>query len=437
MALPFVPITEEYNQGEREFQKFYLEKADLYKAVLSDSNLEEADLREADLREADLSRVKLARADLTRANLSGARLVGADLSQANLLEANLSEADLTGAILNKAFLRLANFSGANLMQASLVDADGRGWVERDESKGTVVRRTSFLQAILRDADLSEAYLRLCDFRAADLSGAKLVSTDLSSVEASPIPVPNAKPKVTLLFEADLKQASLRKAKFPYCDFRKADLRGADLRQAVLGGSFKDADLSQALMYETSFEKCDLTGANLTGTNLESCKFDNVHMSDGQPLGRRVDQFIGPPPNPSGRSVPAKFPDYTEFWFETYEELRALSWPGLCVCCGREFDRYERFSRESIEAGVLKVYEVRVPYCTECLQHGVRSHNAKEWMKPSCSAPGGHNPAVKFEIKTRGMLSSKEYFVLFFNNPEYIIGFASGNGLPSRGFKGTW
>ena len=437
MVLPFIPITEEYNQGERDFQKFYLEKADLHMAVLPEINLEEADLRGADLRQADLSQAKLARADFAKADLSGARLVGADLSEANLLGANLSGADLSGAVLNKAFLRLANFSGANLTQASLVDADGRGWVERDESKGTLVRRTSFQQAILREADLSEAYLRLCDFRAADLSGAKLVSTDLSSVDASPLPVANEKPKVTILFGADLKQASLRKARFPYCDFRKADLRGADLRQAVLGGSLKEADLSQSLMFETVLEKCDLTGANLTGTNLESCKFDHVRMPDGQPPGRRLEQFMGQPPNPSGRNVLIKFAEYTEFWFETYEELRVLSWPGLCVCCGREFDRYERFSLDSIEDGVLKVYEIRVPYCTECLQHGVHTHNPRQWMKPTCSAPGGHMPAVKFEIKTRGMLSSKEYFVLFFNNPEYIIGFSSGNSLPGKGFKGTW
>lgn len=437
MALPFVPITEEYNQGERDFQKFYLENADLHMAVLAGINLEEADLRGADLRQADLSQAKLARADIAKADLSGAKLVGADLSEANLLGANLTGADLSGAVLNKGFLRLANFSGANLSQASLVDVDGRGWIEREENKGTVVRRTSFQRAILREADLSEAYLRLCDFRAADLTRAKMISTDLSSVDAAPLPVPGDKPKVTLLLGADLKQASLRKARFSYCDFRKADLRGADLRQAILGGSFKEADLSQALMFETVFEKCDLTGSNLTGTNLDSCKLDNVRMPDGQSPGRRFEQFTGLPPNPSGRNVLSRIPEYTEFWFETYEELRALSWPGLCVCCGKEYDRHERFSRENIEDGILKVYEVRVPYCTECLQHGVRTHNAKEWMKPTCSAPGGHTPAVKFEVKTRGMLSSKEFFVLFFANPEYIIGFSSGNGLPMKGFKGSW
>jgi hypothetical protein len=59
------------------------------------------------------------------------------------------------------------------------------------------------------------------------------------------------------------------------------------------------------------------------------------------------------------------------------------------------------------------------------------------MKPSCSASGGHTPAMKFEKKTRGVLSSKEYFVLFFTNQEYIIGFSSGNGLPVKGFKGSW
>ena len=437
MALPFVPLTEEYAQGERDFRKFYLEDADLHQAVLPEIILEEADLRCANLSQADLSRAKLCGADLTGANLSGAILVGADLSNANLANANLTGADLSGAVLDKAFLRQADFRNANLSSASLVEVDGRGWVRRVDGKGTIVQRTSFEGAVLRDADLTDAYLRLCDFRAADLTNAKLVSADLSSVDATPIPVPNEQPKVTILLGADLSRACLRKARFSFCDFREANLVGADLRQAVLGGSFKDADLTQVLFYDTVVDKCDLTGAVLTGTHLKSVKFGKVRMPDGNAFDPSYEKFIGPPPNPSGKTRLSKAVEYTEFWFETYEELHALSWPTLCVCCGEEFDRYERYSRESVEDGTLLVYEVRVPYCTACLQHSVRFNHPREWMKMSCTAMGGSSPAVKFEIRTRGILSSKEYFVISFTNPEYVIGFSSGNGLPAKGFKGTW
>jgi hypothetical protein len=115
----------------------------------------------------------------------------------------------------------------------------------------------------------------------------------------------------------------------------------------------------------------------------------------------------------------------------------LSWPSFCACCTQPFDRYERFTQDSIVEGALKVYEVRVPFCTACLQHSVRSRNPRAWMKSTCAAHGGNAPSVKFEVKSRGLLSGKEYFVLTFANPEYILGFASGNALPARGFKGNW
>jgi uncharacterized protein YjbI with pentapeptide repeats len=437
MALPFVPITEEYQQGERDFRKFYLERAELFRARLPEIILEEADLRAANLRQADLTRSKLGRADLAGADLSGARLVGSDLSSANLVGANFSGADLSEAILDRALLRLADFSQANLSRASLVGVDGRGWIERIEGRGTSVQRTSFQEALLCEANLTDAYLRLCDFRAADLTNATLVATDLTSVDAAPLATSPDKSKVTRLQGADLRLACLHKARFSFCDFRNANLQGADLRQAFIGGKFNNADLAQVLFFETVIEKCDFSGADLTGANLESCKFDKVRMPDGQSPGRNFDKYVGPPPNPSGKDVLLRPPEYTEYWFETYEELRALSWPSFCVCCAREFERHLRFSRENVESGVLKVYEVRAPYCTACLQHSIRTRSPREWMKPSCAAPGGNLPAFKFEVKARGMLSSKEYFVLSFVNPEYIIGFSSGNALPVKGFKGSW
>lgn len=436
MSQPFVPIWEEYRQGERDFRKFYLAEADLQAAMMPEINLEEADLKDANLSGADLSRGKLGKVDLTRANLKEARLEGTDLRGAILTGADLTGAILTGARLDKAYLRLANFSKADLTQATLVDVDGRGWLETDAEKNVRIHRTSFKEAVLRNADLSEAYLRLCDFRGADLTGARLISADLTSIDAAPIQMKDQKNLVAIFQSADLSMVCLVKAHLNYCDFRKANLYGADLRQAILGGSFKEADLSQAILLDTELTRCDLTGAKLVGANLEGCKFNQVRMPDGQPPGKNLDQFIGQAPNPGGQGVVIRNIAYTEFWFETYEEIKALSWPRFCVCCSREYDRFERISRESIEDGVLKVYEVRVPYCTACLQHSVRTRNVKAWLKPSCASQGSGFPAFKFEVKSK-LLSAKEFFVLSLANPEYIIGFASGNSLPMKGFKGNW
>jgi uncharacterized protein YjbI with pentapeptide repeats len=437
MSQPFTSIFDEYRQGERDFRKLAMPNANLRDAILPGINLEEAELKEANLQDADLSNAILRKADLTRANLRGANLHGTDLTGATLMGANLSGADLGEAKLDHAFLRLADFSEANLTSASLAGVDGRGWVTSSREKGVKAHRTSFQGAVLRKADLTDAYLRLCDFRGADLSEATLVTTDLSSVDGRPLTNEDQKTRPTLLFGANLRQASLRKAQFSYADFRKANLEGADLRETILGGSFKEADLSHALLFDTRMERCDLTGAKLTGANLEGCKFDSVRMPDGEPPGKDLEQFIGPPPNPAGAGMILKPPDYIEFWFETYEEIKVLSWPSFCVCCMQPFDRQERFTHDSLDEGLLKVYEVRVPYCTACLQHSVRSRNPRLWMKNTCAAPGGNAPAIKFEVKSRGMLSGKIYFVLTFANPEYVLGFASGNSLPTRGFKGNW
>jgi uncharacterized protein YjbI with pentapeptide repeats len=74
MSLPFVPISDEYANGERNFQKFYLEKADLHGL-----SLPEIDLSEADLTSANLERINLTRAVLCGALLKG-NLKGAVLS---------------------------------------------------------------------------------------------------------------------------------------------------------------------------------------------------------------------------------------------------------------------------------------------------------------------------------------------------------------------
>jgi hypothetical protein len=236
--------------------------------------------------------------------------------------------------------------------------------------------------------------------------------------------------------ADLTLACLRKTQLA-ADFRKANLNLADLRQAVITGDFREADLSDALVFNTVFNGSNFTGSKLTHTFLESCKLNKCSMPNGKTSTWDLEKFTGSPPNPSGRNVLRKPPVYTEFWFETYEELRALSFPMMCVCCCRIVERYETVSREVSMTGVPATYEVKLPYCTACLQHHIRSRNVEQWMKTACAAPGGSYPAAKFEVKTKGMLGGRYFFVLSFASQEYTIGFAAGNQLPVRGSKSAY
>ena len=436
MSLPFIPLTDEYAHGERNFQKFYLQNADLHGLSLPEIDLSEADLTGANLQGVNLSQALLRGALLTGANLKGAILQKADLSDANLSSANLEGVNLEGADLSRAVLRQANLTRANLTQARLAEADARGALERTQDKGTVIRRTSFYDAVLREANLSDANLRWSNLQAADLTGAKLMRADLSGVIASPVKVPKGQPKILLLAGANLTLANFRQAQV-MGDFRRANLTKADLREATLVGNFREADLSDSLMLNTVMTGSDFTGGKLEGAFLESCKLNKCLMPNGKAGGWDLEKFSGSPPNNSGKGVIRKQPSYTEYWFETYDEMRALSWPMMCVCCCRIFERYERITREVTISGVPGIYEQQVPYCTACLQHHIRSRNIENWMKTMCTAPGGNYPAAKFEVKSKGVLGGRYYFVLSFSSMEYIIGFAAGNQLPVKGSKNVF
>jgi uncharacterized protein YjbI with pentapeptide repeats len=436
MALPFVPLSEEYANGERNFQKFYLENADLHGLHLEDIDLSGSDLRGANLQNANLSKAILIKALLQGANLKGAVLHEANLSDANLSGANLEGADLSESDLSRADLRQGNLSHTNFTRARLAQVNAAGVLERVQDKAPTIQRVSFLGAVLREANLTDADLRWANLQAAVLNGAKLMRTDLSGVVAPPLKDPNGQTRMVSFASADLTLANLRKAQL-VGDFRKAELCLADLRLASLMGDFREADLSDALVLSTVFSNVNFTGSTLTHLYLESCKLNKCLMPNGKAPSRNLDKFSGEPPNPSGRNVSRKQPTYTEFWFETYDELNALSFPMMCVCCCRTIERFETITREVTISGIPSTYEVKLPYCTTCLQHHIRTRNVEQWMWSMCSAPGGNLPAAKFEVKSKGMLGSRYFFVLSFASQEYTIGFAAGNQLPMRGSKSSF
>jgi len=112
----------------------------------------------------DFSKAQLRRADLRGVNLSGINLRGADLSYANLRDADLSYADLRECYLNEANLIGTKFKKANLEGAYLIKA--------------YLTRASFDEACLQGAFLTGAYLTKVNLNKADLTGAYLTGADL-------------------------------------------------------------------------------------------------------------------------------------------------------------------------------------------------------------------------------------------------------------------
>jgi hypothetical protein len=120
-------------------------------------DLTEAKLITEKVISATLSGVNLRGALLERADLNGARLGGANLFGADLTRADLAWADLSGAN-----LRHANLSNADLNNATLISATLLG--------------TRFAGALLRDADLTGAFIGSTTFGDNDLGCVKGLET---------------------------------------------------------------------------------------------------------------------------------------------------------------------------------------------------------------------------------------------------------------------
>ena len=129
-------LKNQYESGQRNFQKIQLRRADLRGLDLSHADLRGADLSYSNLRDVNLSGANLSEVYLDEADLSGANLQGTNLQNASLIKAylmktnlenaNLSQAYLTGAYLTKAIAINANLAGAYLKGSKLAGADLTG-----------------------------------------------------------------------------------------------------------------------------------------------------------------------------------------------------------------------------------------------------------------------------------------------------------------------
>jgi uncharacterized protein YjbI with pentapeptide repeats len=159
------------------------------------------------------------RADFSFQDLSGLRFDGADLSGAKFAGANLAKAWLRGTNLANADMFGADMEMSDLTSANLTGADLRG-------------------ANMSRCVLTDAVMRGADFRAGELA-----SPDGGATIGG----------VTSLTEAKMERSVLAGAYLSGCD-----LSGADL---------VDADLSGAELSETIMIGVDLSGANLQGATL--------------------------------------------------------------------------------------------------------------------------------------------------------------------------
>ena len=126
---------------------------------------------------------------------------------------------------------------------------------------------------LRDANLSNNYLRFANFRETNLSRANLWQADLGRADLTRANLSEANLMMAILSTADLTEANLRRAKltqsnlietvFTNADLSEADLIGASLIRASLRG----ANISECLVYGVSAWNVDLSGSSQKNLNI--------------------------------------------------------------------------------------------------------------------------------------------------------------------------
>ncbi|MFQ4146752.1 pentapeptide repeat-containing protein [Chlorogloeopsis sp. ULAP02] len=155
---------------------------------------------------------------------------------------------------------------------------GRRNVERDREN----QKLDLRNAVIRQADLTNAKLQSLDLSGADLTRAQLRGSDLfeSNLE-------NAKLCGTILYEANLRSCNLQAANFSGANLNRANLAEANLRSANLSGaSLRAANLSGANLY-----KANLQGANLKVADLSKAKLFLANLQ-GAKLGKAKLQLSG-------------------------------------------------------------------------------------------------------------------------------------------------
>ena len=108
--------------------------------------------------------------------------------------------------------------------------------------------------VLRDADLSDAYMYRANLERANLERANLERANLTYANLS-----EAYMQVAYLFRADLSAANLSEADLSYANMERADMYGADLFRAKLRlAKLRDADLNEAILSRANLHEVTIT-----------------------------------------------------------------------------------------------------------------------------------------------------------------------------------
>jgi uncharacterized protein YjbI with pentapeptide repeats len=235
-----------------------LTEANLCGIALSGANLSGAILAGADLSDADLSDCQirssnLCGAKLLRTSLRGAFLNQADLSGAHLEEAQLRRATLSGATLNGATLNGATLKGANLTGVCADDLVARGanfaFAKLDSSR--------LLRADLSGANLAAVTLTRANCQAANFSRAHLLATRFDGADLAGANLTRAMVRTTSFVEAILHRANLSDL-----DIWIADFTNAKFRDTVVSPRIDLADRLAEVRYRNLFFTLEYTGANV-------------------------------------------------------------------------------------------------------------------------------------------------------------------------------
>jgi len=145
-----------------------------------------------------------------------------------------------------------------------IELSGANLISKDLS-GINFSYADLSHARLNGANLSWAKLNKADLVGADLRRANLSKSDLSG--------------------ADLRWAKLRKTNLGGSDLSGADLRWANLREAnLIGSNLSASDLSEAKLREANLCGSDLSDADISETDLKWVKFCGANLCRADFIG---------------------------------------------------------------------------------------------------------------------------------------------------------
>lgn len=249
--------------------------AKLVEAKLGAAQLPKCDLRGVDMSGADLQMVNFAQSNgqglvapgihFHMASFKGSRLDGANLRGAKATIAYVDGCDLRGADLREVYLEKCSFAGSQLSEADLSD----GYLKECDFRDVVAERARFLRVRAPGSSSGgEARFEGCNFVGFDAEGCKWMGVAFSGCDFS-----HARLRSALwrgcqgtdlnFYAADMKQIVLRKANLERVSFVAADLNGVDLCESrLLDIQFTKSNLYDAKFMDVEMASCDFNAASM-------------------------------------------------------------------------------------------------------------------------------------------------------------------------------